>query len=258
MATASTTDWAAIRITSSSSIQRAVSSSLTHLASSSSTPLVLHSSPSQRSRKPAKASSSAAQTDDVEHDDGDEIAADQLKNSSRAAINAKSNSAAIGKLVGIIEIIKRNFAEHQRALWKADDEREKRKLEKQRRKNGKKRQREDDAGHDMSVDGGAADANTSLDADAQKARDVLQRHLLRIYQYNIMDYVERTQPSKPKAGRGSDSSSGSDSESGSSDDEDNEEAGPSLAQAAPDTEETKAKRALDAAILSHVVENDKR
>lgn len=258
MATASTTDWAAIRITSSSSIQRAVSSSLTHLASSSPTPLVLHSSPSQRSRKPAKAASSAAQTDDVEHDDGDEIAADQLRNSSRAAINAKSNSAAIGKLVGIIEIIKRNFAEHQRALWKADDEREKRKLEKQRRRNGKKRQREDDAGHDMSVDGGAADANASLARVAQTTLDVPQRHLLRIYQYNIMDYVERTQPSQAKAGRGPDSSSSSDSGSDTSDDEDNEDAGPAVAQAGPDAEETKARKALDAAILSHVVENGKR
>lgn len=104
-----------------------------------------------------------------------------------------------------MEIIKREFEPHQKALWAVEDEEAKKEMIKKSTK-GKKRAREEEDDGVQSADVGQSqgdNANAALQAaevanDAQKAASATNkekkkkhRPVLRVYQYNLLDAYER-------------------------------------------------------------------
>lgn len=121
------TSYRSIRITSSTSIQTTVTTSLLHLSDPSSPALILHTLPI-----PSSSNNTAANS---------------------IAIVPKNTHAALCKLISIIEIIKREFENHQKESWRLQDEKEKRKLAKRRSiSKGKKRARDEQEQDDDDVE----------------------------------------------------------------------------------------------------------
>lgn len=190
-----------LRITSSTSIQSSVTVILEHLSTPGSDSLLLHTLPASSS-----SSSSAPST------------------------------SAIGKLVSIVEIVKREFDGHQREQWRKEDEEELKRLRRERKK-GKKRQREEDEQEQEEPVG-------------QKALEKKERRLLKVYQYNQLDCFERL----PKS---TDAQEGGDAGTDSEEEENNGQA--DSGEATKDAVgRTAAQHALEEAIRTHVKEERRR
>lgn len=249
--------WPNVRVTSSTSIQTIVSSALLHLSDPTSSPLILHTLPSSSN----SSSSSSGSTKTI-------------------AIVPKNSHAGLCKLISVVEIIKREFENHQKEAWRLEDEKLKKlefkRLKEERKKaaasakKGKKRAR-DEAEDGMNTEeqvvkehadtaDNNAEARESTSNDASKpAKKSMkekkqERPLLRVYQYNVLDSYERLPgASFSGAAEGDGSADSSDSES----DEDEEEESSNV-QADLVKSKITAVKSLDDAIQKHVVRAKKR
>ena len=198
--------WSALRITSGSSIQSVVSTSLSHLSQTSSGPLVLHTLPFSSSSKPTA---------------------------------PKSSRAGLGKLISVVEIVKREFKAHQKALWRLEEVKEAREGKRAKIK-GKKRAREDEGITDQQVQ--KATTENTIDKTKQK------RALLRLYQYNELDYYEQHGIDHPGVDTSDEDSS--DGEKGNEKDTEHEQL--------QTNQKAEAQAQLEGAIMNHVVRSRKR
>ena len=153
-AAAAASDYRTLRIASSTTIKSAVTSCLSHLRQGTDAgPIVLHT-----------------------HSTSTTTSSDKRK------CSTKTGHAAISKLFSVVEIVKREFEEYQRAAWRAEATAAR--LEQQAKdlrlplKVDKGKQRAIEA-----AEGAAGDENV------QAPRS--KRSILRVYQYNELDYLER-------------------------------------------------------------------
>lgn len=242
------TNWHAVRVTSSTAIQQSVTAALLHLADPSSTPLSLHTLPS-----PSHSSSSSS-----------------------FSIIPKNTHASLCKLISIVEIIKREFEDHQKAVWRIQDEKEQRKLNRKSSK-GKKRAREEDDTPDndnvkadeskvederaTTTEHAAKDTTkTNKKSSKEKKQKKKDRPLLRIYQYNILDAYERLPGASTSQEGETRELSESESDASEDDGSNYDDNGDEDAKIEADLVKSKLKavKSLDDAIKSHVIRARRR
>lgn len=243
--------WPNVRITSSTSIQTIVSSSLLHLSDPSSAPLILHTLPS-----PSNSNSTTT-----------------------TSVITKNSHAGLCKLISVVEIIKREFENHQKETWRLEDEKLRKKLAKKNEKStkkGKKRAREEEedgakqpevqavdeaavteAQEDVAVASTSKDTLTTNKTSAKDKKK--QRPLLRVYQYNILDAYERLPGASKSSNDDPDADSpSSDSEDDDDGEEDDEARESSKVEADLVKSKIKAAKSLNDAIHTHVIRAKKR
>jgi hypothetical protein len=197
-------EWSAIRITSGTTIQTVVATSLAHLANPSSGPLILHTLPTT--------SSSSLQ---------------------------KSRHAGLGKLISIVEIIKREFEQHQKdaaaSLAKKADT-----PAGGGRNKGKKRAADqlDEA------------ATTEEQEQDKENAGVEKPQYLRLYQYNELSCFEKLASNNAQNGQSDDASAGEEENA----DSENGEATTGQAEGEP----TEAQKRLNDAIENQIIRGRKR
>lgn len=174
-----------------------------------------------------------------------------------------------------MEIIKREFENHQKESWRLEDEKLRKKLAKKNEKStkkGKKRAREEEEDEADQVEAQATNeqtaaeaqvdvavASTSKDTSTTAKHKKRQRPLLRVYQYNILDAYERLPGASTSSNNNEDADSpSSDSEDDDNGDEDDEARESSKVEADLVKSKIKAAKSLNDAIHTHVIRAKKR
>ena len=190
-----------------------MSTSLSHLSSPSNGPLILHTLPFPASSAPPR-----------------------------------SAHAGLGKLISIVEIVKREFERHQRATWKLHDE-QAAKQAKPPTSKGTKRNREDDQASDEQQQQEAQKTAETEFTETKKKKRIIHR----LYQYNELDCYERLHGHKESLTTVEDKESGNRSLAHNDRGEEEENI-----ESVEDADHDTAQALLDHAMTEHVIRGRKR